>query len=151
MIALNMLAIVYRRAGDEGMAENIYRYGIERLPENVSFLRNYYSLLKSQGRESEAESVSRSLARLDDQNPFNWVNAGRTAMAEGEYREATRHFRRALNIAPYLHEAYALLAVAHLRMGNQARGERELRNALEVAQRQTARSLYQAKLMTLDK
>ena len=38
------------------------------------------------------------------------------------------------------------MAIAHLRMGNKARGERELKHALEYAQRQTTRSLYQAKL-----
>jgi len=145
-IALNMLAIVYRRAGDVGMAEQIYRYGIDSLPEDVSFLRNYRFLLNSQGRNAEAESISRSLANLDDRNPFNWVNAGRSALADGEYREAIKYFKNAIELAPYLHEAYALMAIAHLRMGNKARGERELKHALENAQRQTTRSLYQAKL-----
>jgi len=145
-IALNMLAIVYRRAGDEGMAEQIYKYGIDSLPENVSFLRNYRFLLNSQGRNAEAESISRSLAKLDDRNPFNWVNAGRSALADGEYREAIKYFKQALEFAPYLHEAYALMAIAHLRMGDKVRGERELKHALEYAQRQTTRSLYQAKL-----
>ena len=139
-IALNMLAIVYRRAGDEGLAEQIYEYGIDSLPENVSFLTNYRFLLKSQGRNAEAESISRSLAKLDDRNPFNWVNAGRSALDDGEYREAIEYFKKALDLAPYLHEAYALMAIAHLRMGNKARGEREMKHALEYAQRQTTRS-----------
>ena len=145
-IALNTMAIVYRRAGDVKMAEQIYKYGIDYLPENVSFLRNYHFLLKSQGRNAEAESISQSLARLDDRNPFNWVNAGRGALADGEHREAIKYFSQALEIAPYLHEAYALKAIAHLRMGDKKRGERELKHALENAQRQTTRSMYQAKL-----
>ena len=148
-IALNMLAIVYRRAGDEGMAEQIYKYGIDSLPENVSFLRNYRFLLNSQGRKAEAKSISRSLANLDDHNPFNWVNAGRSALDDGEYREAIKYFKKAIELAPYLHEAHALMAIAHLRMGNRERGERELKQALEYAQRQTTRSLYQAKLTML--
>jgi len=149
-IALNMLAVVYRRAGDEMMAEQIYTYGIDSLPENVSFLRNYRSLLRRQGRNSEAEVISRSLAKLDDGNPFNWVDAGRNALADGEYKEAIKFFRQAIDTAPYLHEAYALKAIAHLRMGDRTRGERELKHALENADRQTTKSLYQAKLRMFD-
>jgi Tfp pilus assembly protein PilF len=145
-IALNMLAVAYRRAGDEGTAEEIYQYGIASLPPNVTFLRNYRFLLNRQGRHAEVKSIARSLRKLDDVNPFNWVNAGRSALVDGEYREAIRHFKQALKIAPYLHEAHALTAVAHLRMGNKKRGERELQHALENAQRQSTRSLYQAKL-----
>ena len=148
-IALYMLAIVYRRAGDEMMAEQIYKYGIDSLPENASFLRNYHFLLKSQGRNAEAEGISRSLAKLDDNNPFNWVNAGRDALADGEYRNAIKYLKQALDIAPYLHEAHALVAIAHLRMGDKASGERELEHALENAGRQVTRSLYQAKLTML--
>ena len=150
-IALNMMAVVYRRAGDEAMAERIYKRGIARAPDKVSFLRNYRYLLRQQGRHAEADTISKSLAKLDDQNPFNWVNAGRSALADGEYSEAIRYFRQAIKIAPYLHEAHALMAVAHLRLGNKSRGERELRRALENAERETTRSLYQAKLTMLDR
>lgn len=151
VIALNTLAIVYRRAGDEMMAERIYQYGIEELPKNASFLRNYLFLLKRQGRTEEANTIRRSLAKLDDRNPFNWVNAGRSALEEGEYREAIRHLRAALEIAPYLHEAYALIAIAHLRMGNADRGKENLQQALDNAQRVSVRSLYQAKLTMFDR
>lgn len=149
-IALNMLAVTYRRAGDENTAEQIYKYGINSLPTDVTFLRNYQFLLNRQGRHTEAELVGQSLRELDDVNPFNWVNAGRSALADGEYREAIRYFKHALKIAPYLHEAHALTAIAHLKLGNKKRGEQELQNALENAQRQTTRSLYQAKLTMFD-
>lgn len=86
---------------------------------------------------------------LDDSNPFIWVNAGRDALADGEYRDAIKYFKQALDIAPYLHEAHALVAIAHLRMGDKAGGERELEHALENANRQGTRSLYQAKLTML--
>ena len=150
-IALNTMAVVYRRTGNEQMAERIYRYGIDSLPENVSFLRNYHSLLKRQGRDEEAEAISRTIATLDDPNPFHWVNAGRSALSDGEFEEATRHLRRAIRIAPYLHEAHALMAVAHLQMGNPSRSERELRRAMDIAQRESTRSLYQAKLTVIGK
>ncbi len=148
-IALNTLAVVYRRAGDEAMAERIYKFGIELLPANVSFLRNYRVLLKRQGRIEEAEKVSDLLAGLDDRNPFDWANAGRNAFRDGQYRDAINFFKKAVEIAPYLHEAYAGMALAYLRLGDTTRGERELNRAFENAQRQTTKSLYQAKLTVL--
>jgi len=148
-IAMNTMAVVYRRAGDEATAEQIYRYGIDTLPEKVSFLRNYRYLLKGQGRLAEAEAVDQALSRLDDPNPFTWVLAGRSALEEGEYKEAIRHFKRALDIAPYLHEAHALTAIAYLKLGKTAQGERELKYALENAHRLETKSLYQAKLAML--
>ncbi len=145
-IALNTLAVVHRRAGDVETAERLYQRGIDTFPENASLLRNYHGLLKSQNRSSKARSIMRKLAKLDDQNPFNWVNAGRSALSDGDYRESVWYFSRALKIAPYLHEAHALMAIAHLRMGDTERGQRQLQQALENAQRQKVRSLYQAKL-----
>ena len=145
-IALNTLAVVHRRAGDVETAERLYERGVETFPENATLLRNYHKVLKSQNRHREARSIMRTLAKLDDQNPFNWVNAGRGALADGNYRESLWYFRQALRIAPYLHEAYALMAVAHLKMGDAERGRRKLQQALDNAQRQHVRSLYQAKL-----
>ena len=119
---------------------------LKRFPKNATLLRNYHRVLKSQNRNKEARAIMRTLAKLDDQNPFNWVNAGRNALSDGDYRESLWYFRQALKIAPYLHEAYALMAVAHLRMGDAERGKRKLEQALDNAQRQRARALYQAKL-----
>jgi len=149
--ALNNLAVVYRRAGDEVMAERIYKYGIELLPNKVSFLRNYHVLLVRQARMKEARTISKLLSRLDDDNPFDWIDAGQNAFKDGQYREAIDYFRQALRIAPYLHEAHGAMALAYLRLGNTGRGERELKRALNIAQRQSARSMYQAKLTVLSK
>ncbi|MEO0424145.1 MAG: tetratricopeptide repeat protein [Pseudomonadota bacterium] len=150
-IALNTLAVVYRHAGDAATAERIYRYAIEHLPEKASFLRNYVVLLTRQDRRQEALEVSARLERLDDQNPFSWVAAGREAMAAGDYREAARYFEQALDIAPYLHEAHAQLAIAYLHMGKRERAEQALGLALENAPRRSTRSLYEAKLAVLDR
>ena len=145
-IALNMLAVVYRRVGDTRMAERIYQHGIENLPGNVSLLRNYRFLLAKQGRHTEADALTKILAELDDRNPFSWVNAGRRALADAEYQEAIDFLKKAIDRAPYLHEAYALKAIAYLKLGDKERGERNLRSAFENAQRFETRSMYQAKL-----
>lgn len=147
--ALNTLAVTYRHAGDEVMAERIYRYGIDYLPDKVSFLRNYSALLKHQGRFDEAGAISEQLARLDEPNPIEWVAAARKAYSKGEFRDAVSYYKRAIDIAPYLHEAHSGMAMAYFQLGDTRRGERALRRALDNAQRRDMRSLYEAKLTSL--
>ncbi len=147
--ALNTMAVVYRQAGDEAMAEAIYKYGIDKMPKAVSLLRNYRVLLKRQGRTEEAEAVDARLAALDDRNPFDWIVAGRQAYLDGEYREAISHYRRAADQAPYLHEAYHGMALAYLKLGDADRAESALERALENSRRRATASRYQAKLAAL--
>lgn len=147
--ALNTIAVVYRQAGDDAMAETVYRYGIDKAPRAVSLLRNYRILLTRQGRSAEADAIEARLSRLHDLNPFDWIVAGRQAYFEGEYREAIGHYRRAAEKAPYLHEAYHGMALAYLKLGDAERAETALRRALENSRRQATTSRYQAELAAL--
>ena len=147
--ALNMMAVVYHRAGDAARAERIYRYGIDWLPDKVSFLRNYRTLLERQGRSEEAAAVSVRLAEIDEPNPFDWLAAGRSAYNNGDYRGAIDMFQRAADISPYFGRAYLGIALAHYQLGETERAERYLRQAIEKTQRISTRSMYEAKLAAL--
>ena len=149
--SLNMLAIVFDRAGDKEKSEAIYRHGIEHAERRVSLLRNYSIFLRRQGRVKEAERVSRMLSDLDDPNPFDWIYAGHAAYGEGQYDRAVRMFNKSVEIAPYLHEGYFGLAKAHFQLGNLERSQRELERALGYATRPSTRTLYEAKLGALSK
>jgi len=147
--AMNMMAVVYRRAGDEDYAEKIYQYGIKNLPHKVSFLRNYRILLKQQGRYVEAAEVTETLKSLNDPSPFDWYRAGQMAYQEGDFSDAISYYKKTLRLAPYLHEAYLGMAKAYYEMGNLNAAERELKSALERTHRHSTQSLYKAKLMAL--
>lgn len=147
--ALNMMAVAYHRMGDSETAERIYRFGIDWLPEKVSFLRNYRTLLETQERREEAAAIAAMLAKIEEPNPFDWLAAGRNAYTSGHYREAIDLYQRAVDIAPYLHQGYLGLALAHLRIGENRSAERHLERAIEHAQRVDTRSMYQAKLAAL--
>jgi len=147
--AINAMAVVHRRVGDLAKAEAIYQYGIEHLDDKVSVLRNYRILLEKQGRLDEVAQINRQLTVLDDHSPFDWLHAGHNAYSEGNYQEAVLLYRKAVKIAPYLHEGHAGMAKAYYMIGNRQRAEREFRNALENSQRPSTRSMYEAKLMVL--
>lgn len=147
--AVNMMAVVYRRAGDVQKAEEIYRYGIEHLPDKVSLLRNYRLLLEHQGREAEALEMAARLQQLGDPNPFDWIHAAQQAHSEGHYPEAIKLYQKAVTIAPYLHETYFGLARSHFELGDRDTAEHQLELARERANRASVRSLYEAKLVAL--
>lgn len=147
---INTMAVIYLRAGDAVKAEEIYRYGIENLSDKVSLLRNYRILLNKQNRLEEAAEITATLAKLDDPSPFDWLNAGEEAYNDGDYKDAISFYKKAVKIAPYLHESYSGLAKTYYQMGKLDAAERELKNALEYSYRESIRSRYQAKLMALN-
>ena len=147
--AINSMAIVYRRMGDVAKSEQIYQYGIRYLPNNVSLLRNYRVLLKQQERFDEVEKINRTLAQLDGSSPFDWLHAGQRAYNNGEFKDAVFFYKKAVEIAPYLHESYAGMAKAYYQLGDRSGARRELINARQFSNRQSTQSMYQAKLMAL--
>lgn len=147
--AINSMAIVYRRAGNADKSEEIYKYGINNLPNKLSLLRNYRVLLMEQGRLTEVEEVNVTLAKLDEVSPFDWLHAGHDAYASGDFREAISYYQKAVEIAPYLHDSYAGMAKAHYQLGNRVSAKRELLNAQKFSYRKSFQSLYQAKLIAL--
>ena len=147
---LNMMAVLHRRIGDEQTAETLYQHGIAHFPNKVSFLRNYQVLLRKQERQEEANKVGRTLAKLDEPNPIEWLQAAEAAYGEGDHRDAISFYRKAVKVAPYLHEAYLGMAKAYYELGNMSSAKRQLKRALEHAKLESTKSLYQAKLMALE-
>lgn len=146
---LNMLAVVYGRVGDLRKAEAIYLHGLERANEKLSLLKNYRSLLLRAGRREEARNIEEQLARMDDPSPFHWFHLARSAHRDGEYALAIAYYRRALELAPYLHEGHLGLAQAYYEAGRLESAQAALKDALDNAYRPSTRSLYQAKLEAL--
>jgi Flp pilus assembly protein TadD len=147
--SLNMLAIVFDRAGDKNKSDEIYRYGIQHADRRVSLLRNYGIFLRREGRDAEADEVDATLARQSDPNPFDWIYAGQEAYEGGDFRRAIGLFNKSVQLAPYLHEGHFGLARAYLQLGNTRRAEHELEQALTKATGSTTRRLYEAKLAAL--
>jgi tetratricopeptide (TPR) repeat protein len=146
---INTLAVISRRSGDEARAEQLYRFGISQTEDKLTLLKNYQLLLKTQGRTSEAEQIGLQLARIDDPSPFHWFQLARTAYDAKEYEDAIRYYRRALAVAPYLHEAYAGMALSQHQIGHDAAAIASIKQALDNVFRPATRQLYKAKLYAL--
>ena len=147
--ALNVFALLYRRSGDTAHAERLYKASINAHPEAVVLLRNYRALLRSQNRLSEAEEITHTLASLEGVHPVDWLQAGSVAFRNSDYSEAIRYFKKAVELAPYLHEAYLGLAQAYHAINDTRETRKQLELALANANKADTRALYEAKLSSL--
>ncbi len=145
----NTMAVIYRRIGKLKKSEEVYLYGIENMEKKLTLLKNYRFLLTQQNRVEEIKQVSQQIAELDDPSPFHWLRAARDSYEKGNYQEAIALYKKAVKLAPYLHEAYFGLAIANYRIGRFSSAKRYLRNALDRAYRRKTRSMYEAKLAVL--
>lgn len=149
--SINLLAVIGRRAGATDYAEAMYRQGIALARNKLSLLKNYRILLLAEGRDAEAAELEQRLARIDDPSPFHWFLLAQSAVDDGDLAGAIRYYRRALDLAPYLHEAWLGMAVANYQAGNLPRAREQLQQALDNVQRTSTRQSYKAKLLTLDR
>ncbi len=147
--SLNLMAVIHRRAGDLQSAEDFYRYAIVLHDNQVNLLSNYENLLRRQGRHSEADKIESRLARLDDPNPFHWLDLGERARQRGSLHTALRWYGEALERAPYLHEAYWRQAIVYQALGQPDRSMAALKKAHSLTRHANIKERYQAKLYGL--
>jgi tetratricopeptide (TPR) repeat protein len=149
--ALNMMAVTYKRVGELDKAEEIYRYGIDYAEEKLTLMKNYYLLLVSQDRNEEATELNQRLLTMEDPSPIHWFNVAVNSYDSSDYNNAIRYYNRAIEIAPYLHEAYLGIALSYYQLGQYGRAERAFNRALNNVKPEDigTRDLYQAKLNAL--
>jgi tetratricopeptide (TPR) repeat protein len=147
--AINMLAVISRRTGDTQRAEELYRFGLAHADDKLTLLKNYRVLLSALNRAEEAERLQRQLNKLADTSPFHWLQLARESYDAGEYADAIHYYRRALALAPYMHEAYLGVAQAQYESGNNEAAVSSLQKALDNVFRPSTRKLYKAKLYAL--
>jgi Tfp pilus assembly protein PilF len=149
--AINSMAVLNRRVGDDVTAEELYKYGIKHADNKVSLLRNYHLLLTLQNRTVDAARVAKELEGLEDLNPFRWLHAANEAYDEADYKTAIDLYEKALEMAPYLHQGYFGIAKSEFQLGNYVASGEALDKAREEAFDMRAKDLYQAKLYALNK
>ncbi|HKL50328.1 MAG TPA: tetratricopeptide repeat protein [Wenzhouxiangellaceae bacterium] len=145
----NALAVVHRRAGDARTAEALYRFALDEFGDRLIILRNYRKLLLANNRIEDADRVERRIMVLPDPDPYPLLGLGDEAADQGKPDVALAYYRRAAEVAPYLHEVYLKMAQIHTQRGDLKRAERALRKARDHAWADSDQQRYQAKLTAL--
>lgn len=146
---INLIAVIYGRANLPKNAEAFYLYGVNNARNNTNLLSNYSLFLERQGREQEAARIRQKLLDLPDNNPYSWMKLGHEAYLEDKNKLAIHYYKKALELAPYLDEAYFGLAKSLYRDGNFSEASKAMREAAEKSWEQSTRELYYAKLAAI--
>lgn len=147
--AANTLGVVYLREGHLAPAENAFRAVLERAPRQLSAMANLVNLLGRTQRHAEAEAWSQRLQALQPHAPFERLDQGRAAFAAGQIARARELFTAELRQQPHQPEVHFWLAVAHQRLGDGARAESHLAQAVDYSSSPAMHALYAAKLQRL--
>ncbi|HEY7774328.1 MAG TPA: hypothetical protein VIC26_14185 [Marinagarivorans sp.] len=148
---INTMAVIFRRVGDIQKAEAVYRFGIAAADDQLTLLKNYRLLLRSEGRYDEAEQIAQKMADYNDPSPFGWLDAANLAYNEGNYEEAALFYRKSIDAAPYLDYGYFGLARVKYQQGELLDAKRMLIKAMEKTFKEDGRDLYQAKLLQIER
>lgn len=148
---INTLAVLFKRAGSQERAEEVYQYGIASATEKLTLLKNYRLMLQEQGRNQEASAVAKQMAAFDDPSPFGWLDAANVAFNAGDYQEAEVFYRKSIDAAPYLDYGYFGMAKVKFHQGELLDAKDMLEKALENTYKEDGRELYRAKLTALER
>jgi len=145
----NALAVLYRRIGNHSTAEHLFRFALAEFGDRLIVLRNYHKLLQSAGRDEEAAGIETRMLGLPDPDPYPVLALGDQAFEQGRTGTALAYYRKARDVAPYLHEIHWKIARVYAARGDTRRAERELEKARSKAWVEADKQRYTAKLDAL--
>lgn len=147
--SINMMAVIHEKKGLIEFADKLYRYGLKYSTEKLDLLRNYYQFLKKQKRFAEAKNIKTKLATMKVVNPFDWINLGHIAFIQEQFSEARRYYKKALKIAPYLHQGHLGVAKSEFKLGNFNASKASMQLAKKNAFDVKTKDIYELKLNAL--
>lgn len=148
-VSINLLAVIYRRAGQPELAMKFFEHGMKFTRGNINLMSNYQQFLQQRGMVDKAQKISQKLSSSTDSNPYAWIKLGHEAYTRKNYDASKRYYNRALQLSPYLDDAYFGLAKALYQKGEPLAAIEALKNAAKSAFQDTERDLYLAKLAVM--
>ena len=143
---INLTAVLHRRLDQAGLAEQFYQYGLQVSDSKIALTDNYALLKQLNGEHAAAEQLRRSLLAKNDADPYLWYLLGKTALQQRRPADAVNYLRKAITRAPYMHQLYLELAVAHYQNNQFGYAKRTLEKAAELANGRDTQQRYFAKL-----
>ncbi|AZP13586.1 tetratricopeptide repeat protein [Undibacterium parvum] len=144
--AYNTMGVIYMRHDNLLQAEQNFLSVLSRDSKNTTAMHNLASVLEQQGRVAEANAWRIQLKELQPSPPFYYFKLGKTAMSQGDYLDAKKHFMKELQRDPYYHELHFWLALAHLNLGEFKLATEQLNFAKDNSTNSDSYKLYSAKL-----
>ena len=149
--AWSNLGVAYKHAGRIKESEQAYLSALEFNKREYTAMNNLARLYKDMGRNREARHLLRKVEDFRDRNPYYHFKMGEQAYIEGEYREAIRSFKKAIQRKATDHEFYFALARTYAKLGDQGKVAYYIKKAKEFAPDSFNKDRYSQKLEMLAK
>ncbi len=147
--AINTLGVVYQRAGQLAAAAAAYEHLLGLDPRQVATLWNLAQVRQAQGRFEDAAHWDARRRAIEPMSPFQQLQQGEAAMALGAYAQARELFEREQRLTGESSELHFWLALAAWRLGEPARAQRELQQAIRSSPDAVQQARYVGKLAWL--
>lgn len=148
--SINLLGILYRRAGDLHSAQQWYEYGLKHSINPAAIASNYLLVAKELKDQQVIQRLNQSLLMTNDDNPYNWFYLAYQAEQQQDHNTAIQYYQKLLEQAPYLHRANLALAKLQFQQGQPEAAKRALREALQYSYEPANRQMYLTKLHALE-
>lgn len=120
------LAQLYAVRGLLPASEQLLRHALALGGDSYAPLRSLHRLLTDQARLPEAQEVAKSLAKLQDEDPYYWFGKGLVALREGRNGAAVDALERAAELTTGFEEIHYHLGLAYLRNGQRKEASRQM-------------------------
>lgn len=147
--AMNLLALLHKRKGDEVTAERLYLAAMQSSDVNISVLDNYVNLLKKQSRFDKAKEIKQRIENIYDPNPYHWLEKAQLARHQNELSDSVRFYKMAIKLAPYVKQAYLELHEVYLLQGKKSLAISTLQKSLPWLYEPKQKRQYKKKLYQL--
>lgn len=106
--AYNNLALVYKRRGDYGREEALYRQCLAMTPDDTTAMTNLALNLAHQNRYDEALEIMDQLAVLEPDHPYNALHRAKIHASMGDLDSSLRHLELALETMAQLDTLHSI-------------------------------------------
>ena len=143
------LGVLFRLTSDYQRAETAYQYAISLDPDNNTALGNLARLYNLTDRKEQGQAI---LAKLDNKrqaNPYYHISLGNDAYTTARYQDAIKHYKKARDLNPTLHDTDFGLARTYYQLGDLKLAKKYLTMANNKADFDHDKQRYESKLQAL--
>ncbi|HRN61212.1 MAG TPA: tetratricopeptide repeat protein [Luteimonas sp.] len=144
----NNAGVLQLRSGRPDLAERDFLRAIELDKRHDSAMMNLASLYATRGDEQRAAHYRKRIEHERERNPFHFFMRGTESEKRGDYADAAKQYRRAIQLYDEEHRFHFGLARAYLHLGEPLKAGQALQRAHDLT-KGDLRNRYQAKLDVL--
>lgn len=143
------LGVLFRLNNDFQRAETAYQYAITLNSDNNTALGNLARLYNLTDRVQQGREILAMLDKKRQANPYYHISLGNDAYTTKRYRDAIKHYRKARELDPKLHDTDFGLARTYYQLGDLKLAKKYLTMANDKADFEEDKKRYESKLRAL--